>query len=447
MLTGSIHKISTAKLYATPVKLIALTGVSIVITLFINYLLADQVSPEQYGAWRLFLMFTSFSGLFHFGFTDGVTIQWLFKDSVEWKKCAKRDFIYLIIQQLVMYCLVIVLIRSGIYPQARTGSIAVLVANQIILQNVSGLLQSLFNRNHNFYYGPLLTLFSQAVLLVGVIAYSIDYIKSLDLILLSNIQLVVSMIPMLYLAFKETEDWTVIQQKDLYLSSILKNIRRSIGFGLPILLAGLLFLGFQHIDKLLIAGLYPARQFGFYAFAATLLNVCLTVIFSLANFMMQTIAPYRNTVEIFYNKAVFFVLLLIIPLLFSVVFLQLLMPRFLSNYLESVVYIRYLAGFIGPYVLVQLIQFSVFKLLNKQRLFLTLAVIFFVLSLSVEYILAKSQVPLTVIALSSALMAYGWFAAGDWLLCRIKPECKPKQKKRYLFMFVTICLYLLINLF
>ncbi|MFD1142150.1 oligosaccharide flippase family protein [Larkinella insperata] len=443
MLIGSLNKVSSA--YATPVKLIALTGVSVVVTLYINYLLADQVSPEKYGTWRLFLTITSFSGLFHFGLTDGITIQWLFKDGTDWQKSAKRDFSYLVIQQVCVYTVIVVVGGSGIYPQVYQTNPAVLVANQIALQNLSGLLQSLFNRHHKFYYGPLLTLFSQVVFLVGLTACKTGYMKSLDLILLSNIQIAVTVLLMVYLASKKAKGWPAIQPEDFYLTNILRKTKEFISLGLPILLVGLLFLGFQNIDKLLIAGFYPARQFGFYAFAATLLNVCLTVVSSVANFMMQKLAPYRHSLELYYDKAVFSILLLIPFLFFSVTPLQFLVQTFLPAYSASTVYVRYLSGFIGPYLLVQLIQFSVFKLLNKQRVFLILATVFFVLSLSVEYLLALTKVPLVMIALSSVLLAYGWFAVGDWLLCTIKPECKLKQKKRYFFMVATICLYLLIN--
>lgn len=444
MLTGIAKKTSFVKTYATPVKVIALTGAGIAVTLLINYLLADQVTPEQYGSWRFFLTVTSFSGLAHFGLIDGVMIRWLVKEGTDWRITVNRDFLSLIIQQLIIYGLIVITIENNLLVQNNGPFVgAVLMANQITLQNISGLLQAFFNRAHKFYYNPSITLFSQIIFCLGIVCYKAGYTKSIDLMILSNLQIVSAVLPMVYLLTKEMKSWPIVERSDLRFFTILKNSADSIRTGLPILATGLLFLGFQNMDKLLVASYYPARQFGFYAFAATLLNVFLTILFSISNYLIQTLAPYRKTIELYYDKAVFSCLIMAAFLLLGVVPLPFIIHKFLPAYAESAIYIRYLAGFVGPYLLVQLIQFTVFKLLDKQRIFLSLAGFVFAVNLLLVYVLASHQVALTRIAFLSTLMACCWFIAGDWLLGLIKPAFRLKQTKRYLFISVFFCLYII----
>ncbi|MGM9512488.1 oligosaccharide flippase family protein [Larkinella sp. GY13] len=445
VLAGIVKKIALSDRDTTPVKLIALTGLSILVTLVINYLLAEQVTPDQYGSWRLFLMIASFSGFFHFGFADGINIQWIFRDRSEWQKSANRDFAYFFIQQTVLYGIVVLVLHSQLVPQIKislTNSIC--LANQILLQNSIGLIQSYFNRAQKFYYGAVLTLFGQIGFCLGILFYRAGYLATIDLFLLSNIQLGVVAIPMLYLLFREIKQRPLMDRRDLHFKTFFYAFRKSVGVGLPILLTGLLFLGFQNIDKLLISRYYPATDFGYYAFASALLNVVLTLVVSISNFLMQKMAFNPHSVEIYYDKSVKTISVLFSVLLICIIPLQWIADKLIPNYSNSTLYLAYLAGSIGPYILIQLIQFSMFKILQKQKFFLVMSILVFSLITGVMSLLVINQVPLTTIAFMSALMSYSWYLASDVLLCSIKPEFKSKQTERYLYVVMTAFLYVFI---
>ncbi|MRS60937.1 oligosaccharide flippase family protein [Larkinella terrae] len=444
MFTSLVKRTSLLKKYETPVKLVALTGVNLVFTLLINYLLADQITPEEYGAWRLFLTLTSFSGLLHFGLVDGMTIQWLFSSTKDWQSSSKRDFSYLLIQQVLIYFLLITAIGK-LFPQLKTVPYApILLANQVVLQNVSGLLQAFFNRSEKFYYGSSFTLISQLAFCFGLMLYRFNFLPGINLNLLSNIQIAIATFSMLYLLHKHTINWPSLTRYDLHPQRFIAVIKKSIGLGLPILLTGLLFLGFQNIDKLLISKYYSPRQFGFYAFAGALLNVVLTIVVSISNFLMQKLVSIRHSIELYYDSAVMLILKLDFLLLVGALPARLFINQLLPVYSESAVYITYLSGFVAPYLLVQLIQFTIFKILNKQRQFFALAIMVFGSTAVLLVALASHHAALTIMASVSTFMAYIWFAAGDWLLCSVKRECKANQTKRYAFMITTICLYLLL---
>ncbi|RYE53783.1 MAG: hypothetical protein EOP48_13660 [Sphingobacteriales bacterium] len=410
-----------------------------------NYLLAEQVTPDQYGSWRLFLMIASFSGFFHFGFADGINIQWLFSDRSNWQKSAKRDFVYFLIQQTALYGIVIFVLHSQLFPQIKTFSIhEICLANQILLQNSIGLIQSFFNRAQKFYHGVVLTLFGQIVFCLGIIFYRAGYLATLDLILLSNIQLVAVAIPMLYLLSREIEQSPMLDRRDFHFKKFFYAFRKSVGVGFPILLTGLLFLGFQNIDKLLISSYYPATDFGYYAFASALLNVVLTLVVSVSNFLMQKMAFSRNPIGIHYNKSVKAVSILFSVLLISILPLQWIATKLIPVYSDSMLYLTYLAGSIAPYVLIQLIQFNMFKVLQKQHFFLALSIPVFGVIVGVIWLLVLHMVSLTFIAFISASMSYSWYIASDVLLCFINPELKRNQSQRYLHVVVTYILYLFI---
>ncbi|RCR68357.1 oligosaccharide flippase family protein [Larkinella punicea] len=445
MLAGIVRKIALSDRDSTPVKLIALTGFSILVTLFINYLLAEQITPDQYGSWRLFLMIASFSGFLHFGFADGININWIFSDQSDWQISAKRDFAYFFIQQTVLYGIVVLVLHSQLVPQIKislTNSIC--LANQILLQNSIGLIQSYFNRAQKFYHGAVLSLVGQITFCLGILLYRAGYMATIDLILLSNIQLVVVVIPMVYLLSREIEQRPVMDFRDFHFKKFFYAFRKSVGLGFPILLTGLLFLGFQNIDKLLVSRYYPATEFGYYAFASALLNVVLTLVVSVSNFLMQKMALNYKVIDVYYDKSVKVVSVLFSILLISIIPLQWIANKLIPTYSTSTLYLAYLAGSIGPYILIQLIQFSIFKILQKQKIFLMISILVFSLITAIMWLLVSNRVSLTTIAFVSALMSYSWYTVSDILLCFIRPELKCKQIERYLYVVMTAFLYLFI---
>ena len=390
-------------------------------------------------------MIASFSGFFHFGFADGINIQWIFRDQSDWQKSANRDFAYFFIQQTVLYGIVVLVLHSQLFPQIKPSSINIIcLANQIILQNGIGLIQSFFNRAQKFYHGAVLTLFGQIGFCLGILFYRAGYLATIDLVLLSNIQLAVVAIPMLYLLSREIQQRPVMDRRDFHFKKFFYALRKSVGVGFPILLTGLLFLGFQNIDKLLISRYYPAADFGYYAFASALLNVVLTLVVSVSNFLMQKMAFSRNSIGVYYNKSVKVVSVLFSVLLISILPLQWIANKLIPNYSNATLYLVYLAGSIGPYILIQLIQFSMFKILQKQKLFLILSIFVFSLIAGILSLMVINQARLTTIAFMSALMSYSWYIASDVLLCFTKPELKCKQTERYLYVVMTVFLYLFV---
>jgi len=106
-------------------------GLLLVFGLIQSLIIPKYLSTADYGYWQLFLLYTTYTGILHFGFLDGVLVRWAGKEFEEIKQEIPAAFRFLLLEQfLVVGVLALVLIAIDI-PFLEIG-LAVL-ANAIIV--------------------------------------------------------------------------------------------------------------------------------------------------------------------------------------------------------------------------------------------------------------------------------------------------------------------------
>ena len=302
----------------TPILLILISLLSVLVQVSLNYLLSKHSTVETFGEYRTFLALVSFSGIFHFGLIDGMYLRWLLND----EKPSANEFANLIVIQIIILGLLAVFFQKV--------NLIVPVFFQIFIQNLLAFSNNVLLREQKFIINSIVVIVNQLLLTLLVFIFSdrltIDFIVNLY-----NLLFISSTAILLIILFLK---------KNILLDGFWDNIstaeigdffKANLSIGFPILLTGLVFVGFQNLDKVILPLYYSKYEFGLYSFGYTIVNIVVGVVLSVTNFMLRKfIEMPLETLESLFTKltiglaivSVFFILFS--PILFHII--QLFIP-------------------------------------------------------------------------------------------------------------------------
>ena len=103
---------------------------------FVQFLIIPKyLSVTDYGFWQLYILYCTYTGLSHFGFSDGVLVRWAGKTIDQIKDEIGIAFTFILFEQLVVTIIVTTIIYFVMTPPIR--DIAMFVIAFAFIQNVA----------------------------------------------------------------------------------------------------------------------------------------------------------------------------------------------------------------------------------------------------------------------------------------------------------------------
>ncbi len=316
---------------------------------------------DDFGHWRLFLLYVTYVGFFHMGFGEGALLSWAGKSLAEFHPQLRSCLKFQVIQHLAILLPGCLLAATLLPPDARFVAIAMLAF--ALLQNTATLLQLALQAARRFRPlavasaapSGLFLLFAALSLFRGRPDYRI-LIGSYFLAWSSTLGFLWKWIRPLSNS-ENISAWTIGKQY--------------IAIGWPITLANTAFSLVQTSDRFVLSSRVPIYDFAQYSLAASTMMVPLAVIAAASRaFFPHLAATEKEQHPEMYGQTLRLIVLtwaVLLPYYFAV---DAFVHHFLPVYVRSLPVARILLLSVLFVAAIQILQSSVFNLYGRQRHYL-----------------------------------------------------------------------------
>ena len=392
---GAIKKIGFVA-FSNIIKLIS--------SILIAFVIPNLLGLTNYGYYKVFVLYLTYIGLFHFGFIDGIYLKFGGLSYEELDKGSFRSYFrFLLYLELIVTS--IGLVVSLFFIQGEKQIIFILLSLNLIAINLTTYYQFISQITSRFKeYSSRLIILSITNILIVAYLYLMnisDYRIYIGLIVAVNYLLLL---------------WYVYTYKDITIGKADKfyNTKNDIAFffktGIPLLLANLAATFVMTVDKQIVELLFSVEVFGVYSFAYSMLAMITVVVSAVGVVLYPTLK--KTSIENIpqnYSNLNFVIILVVLVGLLGYYPLLWIIPRYLPNYSESLIIFRVALPGLVLTSSIMAIKHNFFKITNKNISFFVLGVIAIVcnigLNLAAFYIYGTTL----SIAISSIIGISLWY--------------------------------------
>lgn len=252
---------SDVGIYSAANTILILTGI------LQTFVFPKFLSIEDFGYWRLFILYVGYTGILHFGFVDGIFIRWLNKGNVNADNEISKSITLLFFQQLIItITLATFLVIIGL--DTKYTQILLFVLFYSIAGNITSLIFAFLQVRRHFRELSLLTILQQLGTIVCiVIIFSFNYIDYLSMILGQLIACMLVLILSLFFIKKYLVDSLLdFSTMRIYWCKGTKT-------GFFVLLGNFVSLMYFSADRFLVSIIFSVQEFAYYSFAASVLSM------------------------------------------------------------------------------------------------------------------------------------------------------------------------------
>lgn len=376
-----------------------------------NLIIPKYLSTADYGHWQLFLLYTSYVGVLHLGFLDGILVRWAGKDFEEVKRELSVAFRFILLEQfLVISMLALVLIAID-PPFAEIG--LVILVNAIIVNMLTFFIftaqavkQFKLVTAVNISKGGLFLLMVIALFACGRLWYGNLYIATI----------VTGSILLILLAAHLRDN---LFSQAIPGISLQKYGKDNISIGLFVLLGNFTAVILTTVDRLTVSSFFPITQFAQYTFA---MSMCAIVIF-FVQAVSLVFFPYLSGSSSEIQTRAYQLLKPAITIVWAgalVLYFPFTawMKFYLPLYTTSLPVMAILLVMIGFSSQIQILHVNYFKAYRKQRMYFLLAGISLVCAVALYLLAAMLYSTLTSIAIMAVISSLLWYLLNEVSLRR-----------------------------
>jgi len=384
------------------------TALAAVFNVLLVFLIPRLVSVEDFGYWRLFLLYAGFAGFLHMGFADGALLRWAGKPLEEFHHEVAPSLKFLLWQHLAVIVPGAVIAGWLLPPPLNLVGMAALLYSLIF--NLAAILQ--FSLQGARIFRPVAV--ATAAPIGGFVAMAfLGHLRGTpsfrELILLYCIAWTGVLI---YLWVRVRPKWGGSSSGSSWTLG-----KALIAVGWPIVLANGGFGLVQSADRLVVSSVLPIREFAQYSLAASTMFVPVAAILAVSKVFFSHVAAveHEGRARVYAHASKMLVLAwsLLLPYYFG---LEVFVRHFLPKYVPAlpiaailVLGVVFLAG-------IQILHMNYSYLYGKQRRFLMVTVGMLTLSLAGAVLTAVVLRSLTAVATGQVAVLAFWWLLNEWNL-------------------------------
>jgi O-antigen/teichoic acid export membrane protein len=373
-----------------------------------------RITPvEDFGYWRMFLLYASYVGFFHFGFGEGALLSWAGKPLEDLQGELRPSLVFLVAQHLLLLLPVGLVAALLLPPRIRFVTIAVL--GFALLQNTSVVMTCALQAARQF--APVAIAMAAPSGLFLAFAALAAWRGHPDYRVLVGCYFLAWLI-VLGVMWNRTHPFQLASVTSAWALG-----KRYIAIGWPITLANAAFGLVQTSDRFVLSSAVSIYDFAQYSLAASTMMVPVTLITAIARvFFPHLAATDRKQHPEVYGQVSGLIVMawsLLLPYYFGV---DLFVRRFLPKYsaILPVAGILLLGALF--FAVIQILHGSVFNLYGKQKHFLLYAILAVGVSLGLVSIAILVFRSLRLVATMQVLVVGAWWLFNGWRLSSITGE-------------------------
>ena len=376
------------------------------------FLIPRVVSVEEYGYWRLFLLYAGYVGFLHFGFVDGALLQWAGRTLEAIHHDVGPSWKYLVLQHAAVILPLCAIL--GVVPRV-PGHIRILCGGVLVLGviiNSVTLLQYSLQAARVFRPVAIAAAVSPGAFVALVFISRLRSAPTAnELMVLYG---VAWMLVLLYL-------WARVRPRLGSSSESSWRLGKKLtAVGWPVVLANTAFGLVQSTDRLVVSSALPIDDFAQYSLAASTMFVPVTAIVAISRVFFSHAAGLEHEDRAKIYARVSRLLLVAWSLLLPYFFvLEAFVQRFLPNYIPSLPVAGVLLFAVVFVAGIQILHMSYFYLYESQREFLYLSLGALAVGLFVTITITVKLRSLFAVAVGQVGALAFWWLLNEWRLRRI----------------------------
>lgn len=413
------------------VQVIIANIINLIISIGNGFLLPKFLSVESYAALKTFLLYSSYIGILHLGYVDGVYIKYGGKtiNEIPMEKFACEKKVLALFQLGIT--IPIILMASFLGDASLLfAAISVLPVNMVCFFKFVYQATGEFKEYRYITNLSAILIFVLNVIFLFIVKtdYSLCYI---------GMQVAVSFIVWIYY---ERKNRIIITGNRLSLKKMWSRLNENIHLGIIIMLGNFMGIWITSIDRWFVKIFYSVAEFAYYSFAVTMLRLVNVVITAFSVTLYNFFCKKPKDEEIArVRKVVLIVGAGIIAVIFPLNFV---IQVYLDKYISALPIIRIL--FMAQFILigVNAIYLNLYKALNLQKKYLIRMITITIAAICLNGIIGYLWNDIIAYAVATFLTSFIWL-----ILCQIDlPEYK-MSKNEWIYLLLTVSAYFICNYF
>lgn len=384
--------------------------ITLLSSVFIGLIIPKLMGVDDYGYYKMFILYGTYTALLHFGFNDGMLIRYGGKD---FKAINKKEFRMNTEAYIVLEFFLSILLCS----------LSFIFHNQYrYIFSMLGIYSSVYNLTTYYQF------FSQAIenfvqlSNVKILQSIINILNVGVLFFLFKIKIIKSISYQLYIAmvvatYATTMAWYIYSYRNVtfgpkyrFDKGWLVKWKELFKIGFPITIAYQVSALVLNLDNQYISIFFSSRVFGIYSFAYSLISMVSTVMSAISTVMFPHLNK-QNRDEVLNKHDINLSYVLIVIYMSLVVYypLRVFIQNYLSEYSASLIYFRILFPIVGITSAISLVNFNYFKVFGKGNIYFLISCFILVLAMisnGIAYYLFKSPI---AIAVSTLIVTFIWY--------------------------------------
>ena len=378
--------------------------VKLISSILVAFIIPNLLGLTDYGYYKVFILYLTYVGLFHFGFIDGIYLKY---GGVDYNKLNKQKFrsYFSFLSKLEFIISIVGVIATLLLIKDEKRFIFSLLFLNLLATNLTTYYQFISQITSRFkeYSLRIIILSFTNILIVGYMyLFDItDYKVYVSLIVIFNFMLLFWYVyTYREITFGSKEP---IKTNKKEINSFFKN-------GIPLLLANLAATVVITLDKQVVEIFFPVEVFGVYSFAYSMLSM-ITVVVSAVGVVLYPTLKRTNISNIASNYTFLNRLIIIIVLIGIVGYFPLMwiIPSFLPNYADSLVIFRVALPGLVMTSAISAIKHNFFKITDQNIKFFFISLIAITLNLGLNLTAYFAYGTTVSIAISSIIGISLWY--------------------------------------
>lgn len=401
--------------WSQPLRDMGIVSIASAVGLALNFCITllppVYMAQNDYGLWRIFLLYSGYGGLLHLGLVDGALIRWAGHSPADRQSEINTNFAFLIFQQIA-FVLALGVAGSLLFGRFLPSTLVWAMLIYALLSNLFSFFQYCHQAFKSFGYFAASTLAGQVALLSGIVLLGASHRLTVGSgICVSLVSVVVSAAVALA-PFRK-----VIKIE-------FDGFERMWQVGTEMIQAGFLYLAgnfsmilFFGLDKIIVSQVYSPQKFALYAFPSTLLGTIYLLVSALTTVSFphlsgrsieaQTSAygAARSSIIIAWGASLggYFLLAVIIKIV-------------LPAYADSLQLLRILLLSVGFGSLIRSTHYNYYRIGGAKSLYFLSSGICLCFFAALLIFVTKRGGSLEHIAWCSVGAAFVWFFINEWAL-------------------------------
>lgn len=397
-MSSSVRSFFKTSAYATLAQL-----VSLFTSIAMSLVLPKFISIESYGYWQLFLLYSSYIGILHFGFNDGVYLKLGGKkfDDIDKHEFAPQFVIVFTIQ---IISAILISLYSFIYIQsAIKQELIYLLSIYIVIENCYKIFGFTLMATDKMIFFSKTVLIDKLLLLFLVFCVIFNVITPHSTTII--ISYIVTHIVALFLLLFKFRDFFAGWHSMSYKSS-LSQVKKNMYFGITLTISNLLGSLILGSGRLFVEYYWDIKEFAKISLA---LSIAMFMLLFISQIGLVLFPMLRNLdiskQKVIFEKGVFLLGIIVFSCFLFFFPIYLFIKIWLPKYIESLVYLVFLFPISLYEVKFVMLYTPFFNTFNKQKILLSINVLTIIVAGILYYFACQfHNIEMIVFAMLIAIM-------------------------------------------